>query len=259
MTCKVLSSTTSVADITQYLITYSAHKQPPCLAAFEGSGSKPFRFYSSVRVDKLNVLDLGLVRAMSDKTNGIPTEFFNMPSTRSVGAMDTRFVQLHRITIIPKIRPFLQSKSQHQPGMTGLFRRSSLPFFWVCEMRFATVHPDNNDVTQCLLLWSHLYLRLKSHSRSPPIFPMTVSPIKKLQQACFDDCITISNTFLYQHKHEASPRHAPYTQALSRFWSLSAASTEENELLRKLSKQGYTNTNKKRNDISSEILQNRTK
>lgn len=70
-----------VSEARQFFINQSAHEFPPALAAFDGLGWHPFHLYHRLTYDKLNVIDLGLLRCFAELTPSIVLKKTNLPMT----------------------------------------------------------------------------------------------------------------------------------------------------------------------------------
>lgn len=134
-----------------HLISHSAHDFPPALPAFSGLGSAPYNLYLIVSLDKLHVLDPGIIHPFCDLTNTVLSDTCSLPLSRVMLIANLRSCSLSPATRLSSHHPILYSQHGSQFGITGKIRRDSVPFLCVCLMVLSALPPDQEFMLQCSL------------------------------------------------------------------------------------------------------------
>ena len=246
-----------VKEAHEYLRIHSAKHYPPSLAAFPGLGSAPFCLYRCISFDRLHVLDTGIIRDIHDNMH-IISDRQDLPTSRLIGLLNDRYIQLAGKYGLRKMRIFRQSPNARQAGMTGLVRRQSLPFMWVCLMGVTHAVPDEDPVLRCIMELDTVYNEICGWSASTNVTRMSTAHLTQLQERCFRIGSDISTLFKVSINTKMHRFMRHIRSHFEDFGDLFATSTEENERLHKISKQLYSGTNRRPHDLAMQIMKLRT-
>ena len=245
-----------VKQAQDYLRRHSAKSYPPSLAAFPGMGSPPFCLYRAISFDRLHVLDIGIIREIHDHMYTISTRQ-HLPCARFIGLLNDRYMDLASRNGLRRVRIFRENATTKQAGMTGLIRRQSLPFLWLCVIGLTDPDPDNDMVLQCLLKLNRVYYEICGWSVPLTTEQWSEEHLVSIQERCFSIGVQISSIFQLpvNTKLHRFMRHVK-THFMD-FGDVFTTSTEENERMHKESKSVYHCTNKRPAELAAQILKRR--
>lgn len=94
-----------------------SHDLPPALASVAGLGSNPFCLYDIIALEKLHVINLGVIRQFCDLAQVVLRLDSSLPLSKVMGAMNDRYSSLPRLDRLLSHRPFKSTADEAQAGI----------------------------------------------------------------------------------------------------------------------------------------------
>lgn len=169
-----------------FLVSTAATELPPALAPCEGLGSLPSCLYKSISLDKLHSFDMGVLRILIDSCH----QFFITSATVTISAAQAtktanqRLVDIQRSSKLRKYALFPHGPSDKMAGETGMIRRESCPFIWLCLMGLSDVPPDEDVFVQLCLLINEVNIWLSGINMNYHETKLDMQKIDELQPFC---------------------------------------------------------------------------
>lgn len=243
--------------IRHYLMTHSGCDLPPALAAVHGLGTHPFLLYETIGFDSLHVLDSGIIRLFADKCvqHFSGKKYTTLPTSRSISLANERLNRMPRSCHLPNVDIFASKNNERQPGMTGLVRRQTCPFLWVCVLGLnSKVSPDNDPLVQAALELDFIHSELLGTNAPVQAMHCSQSWIQQLQSRAFALGVQFVELFdiSISTKLHRVMRHLE--SHLTSFGMLRWGANDGNEKLHKLLKAAYLFSNKKPKELAVQLV-----
>ena len=240
-----------------YLRRHSAKPFPTSIAAFPGLGSEPFFLYRCISFDRIHVEDSGIIRDVQEHIHKF-AYVHDLPAYRYVGNLNVRYMDIAKLFGLRRMRLFHPGGNAQQAGMTGLVRRQSLPFMWVCLMGVCDDEPDEDPVLQCVLRLDGIYREICGWTRPDAVPLWSDEHLTDLQKRCFSVGKEIAtlfdipirtklHRFMRHTKEDIADNGDPFF-----------TSTEESERIHKVSRSAYEYTNRRSTNLAHQALKRRT-
>eukprot|EP00171_Calliarthron_tuberculosum_P023381 IDg23381t1 len=241
-----------------YLTRFSAIQFPPALAASYGFGTALFHLYQSAAFDRLHVIDLGVERDIPDMAYKLfRSPEYNKGELRKsvlVRTANQRFADLPRWCGF-NVAPFRSGPDERHANMIGKLRRQLTPFLWVAFMGLQPrTRPDNDMILQAALGVNEVQIQFRGINLPSRACKRTENDIIQLESLCFKTGLYISKSLAIpvNTKLHRLMRHVGLH--IRQFGCLRRGETDANETRHKTTKQCYTSTNKRFDQLSKQII-----
>lgn len=242
-------SATEAAALCRTLISESAHELPPAISAFAGLGSSPFNLYNVVSFEKLHVMDLVITRLFRDLVNTFIQHSIMWLLSKLMTIINDRFSYISPSVHLPAHRPFRTTTAESQVGISGKIRRLSAPFLWYCLMGVSYQIPDSGHLLFCVLKLDivNSFLCVSVHRTEDSIIEWQnyLFSFGKYMASLFGVDITTKLHRIMRHVRD----HIIMLGCINR------GSAEDNEIMHKVFKNGYSDKNKHIENIAPQLLQ----
>eukprot|EP00171_Calliarthron_tuberculosum_P003409 IDg3409t1 len=251
-----------VAKAKNYLKRTSASSFPPALGAMYGLGTRPYHLYKCVGFDKLHTVDLGTLRLLPDHAFTLFNSIYYHKGVYSgrelVRIANSRFRSLQHLSSV-YILPFRRNSDEKHASMTGKIRRKIAPFLWVTLLGLQPgASPDHDVLLQSALALDRFQTVLRGVNMCSSSARRTATEINAIQHVAFHACLWLAHALAVpiSTKLHRSMRHV--SDALFMFGCSRRGDSDSNETLHKATKNSISASNRKLEQIASQVLLNRS-
>lgn len=244
-------------EIRRYAVVHSCCEMPPVLSNFQGLVTEPFLLYESISFDILHVWDLGLMRIFTESCwmNFTKKKYTSLPITQCMHLANTRLQLLPRGAHLPRTTIFLGSETEKISGMTGLIRRLTTPFMWVCLIGLNDkIDPDCDQLVQVALELDYIHSQLLGTNKDYDDMHRSGEWIIDLQKRCFvlgKLAVQLFGCNVTTKIHRVM-RHLD--SHLKSFGLIRWGASDTNERKHKSVKKAYRRTNRQQDTLGVQLL-----
>lgn len=252
---------TDVSAMRTFLRPTSASEYPTASAAIYGLGSLPNRLYRSVGIDRQYSFDLGPGRDLPDFAFKV---FSNRSYNKGVftkaqlaRAANRRFLELPIVKQL-NLTPFRMTANEVHSCMTASLRQKSFPFLWVVFLALQpNTKPDDDKLLQSALILNNIQIIWRGINQRSEQANLTLEEIRSLQHNCHQVCSSICECLDMRISTKYHRLMWHITDYVTTFGYRRRGDTDANESLHRSAKRAYKATNKKLNQLATQILSSR--
>jgi len=189
----------------------------------------------------------------------LPT-YDGWPKCDIVSIANQRILDAPQGAQLSRFQPFRKHAGEKNAGVTGQVRREVSPFLrgTVMGIPYNTA-PDNDEMTQLLLLVDFLQCQLLGINKPPSFAARTEQQVEEIAAICFEvgqQVVECLDTFVTTKLHRLM-RHTK--DHFLDYGCFRKGATDANETLHKATKKAYRSTNRHLSNVAPQLLSARTR